>query len=891
MIRLPRRRQATPPALARLLIAFLSAGPYRDQQLGDLEEAFLARREADGSDAARRWYWRQVVKSAAPNLAIRTRPPRGAKPRSKQPMETVFQDLRYGIRSLIKNPAFTAVSTVTLALAIGVNTAIFSLVNALVFADLPMNEAETAVIFRNANAQLGIERGSFSFPDFLDFRDQSQSFEGIAAWRGGQWALTNGGEPLRVDGYRVTDNLLDVWRLGTVTGRGFLPGEDQPGAPPVAMLSHGFWIRQYAGREEVVGSQLRLDGREYTVVGVISPEMEFAELAEAEVWLPLDLDRASEVSREQRNLFLTGRLKEGVTGQQAYDEILAIGARLAEEYPATHRGWEPHAFLAEDGLLDSEAKTILLLLVLTVGFVLLIACANVANMLLARASARSREMAVRAALGAGRVRLVRQLLTESFVIAGLSAAIGLGLSRGLMQGLVTISNGREVVFMMAEIDGNVLFFTLIVSLITPLAFGLLPALKTSAEDVGAALKEGSARSGGRKGNRTRGVLVGAQVSLALMLMVVAGLLVRSVIQLEQRELGFDATNILSVRIGLPESKYGDDDARRQFFEQLTERVEGLPGVASVALATVRPVAENAARRSFEIEGQPPVDEADRPTGRTSVVTPEYFDVLGIPTVSGRTFTTNDTDASFEVAVIAQETARRYWPDEDPIGRRFRIGVDETAPWVQIVGVVADTRSSTSDERVQPMIYLPFAQNPLATLVVLARAQRDALALSGAVRNAVWSLDPDQPVDDVRTMEQALYDAEATGYALISLFVAFAVFALCMAAVGIYGVMSYAVSQRASEISIRMALGARAGHVRLMILSHGGKLVVLGAIVGLAGAALLSRLLQSLVFGISTLDPVTFLGVPAILGIIGMLANYVPARRATRIDPMKVLRVE
>ena len=886
-----------PPWMGRLLLSALLPSRYREDQLGDLREAFAARHARNGRAAARRWYWRQVVLSVAPNLVMRGRALRSRQKPNKQhnsrsgKMETVLQDLRYGIRSLVKHPAFAIVSTVTLALAIGVNTAIFSIVNVIVFADLPMDDPTVVTIFRNTNAQRGIERGSFSLPELIDYREASQSFSGIAAMRGDQWILTGGDEPLRVDGSRITANFLDVWGIGTMVGRGFLEGEDMPGAPPVALLSHGFWSRQFGGRSDMVGSQIRLDGEVYTVVGVMSPEMEFADLAENDVWLPLEMDR-SKASRERRSLFVTARLKPGVSGQQAYDEIAAIGARLAEEYPATQQGWEPRALMAMDTLLDADGKTILLMLVLTVAFVLLIACANVANMLLARASARGREMAVRVALGAARVRLVRQLLTESLVIGLTSAVIGVFLSRALMQSLIAISGGREVIFLMAELDGNVLLFTLIVSVVTPLAFGLLPALSASAHDTGSALKEGSARSGGRKGNRTRGVLVGSQVSLALMLMVVAGLLARSVIATQRLELAFDPDNVLSMAIDIANTKYAGEEEQRQFFQQMMAAVEALPAVEGVALATGRPAIDGGRTRAFTIEGQPPVDDADRPNSQFITTSPSYFDLLEIPVVQGRNFSQNDDESSFRVAVVGQEAARRFWPNDDPVGQRIKVGLDESAEWVQIVGIVRDVRSSNGESELpDPQIFLPFDQNPRAAMVVMVRSKGDPSTLAGPVRTQVWTVDPDQPVDDVRTMNQALYDDQSTGYALITLFVAFAIFALCMAGVGIYGVMSYAVSQRASEISIRLALGAKAGDVRMMVLRQGGKLIVLGGATGMVGAVLISRLLSGLVFGISTLDPVTFIGVPTVLMSIGLLANYLPARRATRIDPMRALRVE
>jgi putative ABC transport system permease protein len=382
------------------------------------------------------------------------------------------------------------------------------------------------------------------------------------------------------------------------------------------------------------------------------------------------------------------------------------------------------------------------------------------------------------------------------------------------------------------------------------------------------------------------------VSLALMLMVVAGLLARTVIAMQQLELGFDPDNVLSMAIDIPDAKYPGDHEQRQFFQQIMSAVEGLPAVASVALATGRPAIDGGATRAITVEGQPPVDDAGRPDAQFITTSPNYFDLFGIPVVQGRSFLQNDDEDSFRVAVVSQEAARRFWPNDDPVGQRIRIGLDESAEWVQVVGIVRDVRSSNGESELpDPQIFLPFDQNPRAAMVVMVRSKGDPSALAGPVRTQVWAIDPGQPVDDVRTMEQALYDDQSTGYALITLFVAFAVFALCMAGVGIYGVMSYAVSQRASEISIRLALGAKAGDVRMMVLRQGGKLIVLGGAAGLVGAVLISRLLSGLVFGISTLDPVTFVGVPTVLMSIGLLANYIPARRATQIDPMKAMRVE
>ncbi len=625
-----------PPRLAELLLSALLPPRYRDQQLGDLGEEFSARRARRGLLHAWWWYWRQMIRSLGPNTALRIRNPRRTRKSRSNGMETLLQDLRYGIRGMRRSPAFAVVSTITLALAIGVNTAIFSMVNVVLFADLPMEHPETTTIITSTNHQLGVERGAFTLRQYLAYRDNNESFSELAAWASNQWILTGGDEPLRVNGFSSSTNFMRAWDILPVTGRMFLEGEDQPGAPKVAILSHGFWTRQFGARPAVVGSTLRLDGIEHTVVGIMPSKMEFAQLSEVELWVPLSTDRTEE-SIDERTLSLTGRLMPGVTAEDADRDITAIGAGFAEELPAQYAGWEPRVLLTRENLLDGDGELILLMLTMAVGFVLLIACANVANMLLARGTARGREIAVRSALGAIRIRLVRQMLTESFVIGAAASVIGLALSRGLMKALVWISEGQEGFFSMAKLDTNVLLFTLIVTMVTPLAFGLLPAMSASRADVGDALKEGTSRSGGRKGNRTRGFLVGTQISLAFMLMVAAGLAARSVIAMQQRELGFDATGLLTMRVILPETKYGEGEDRQQFFKQMLQAVEGLPAVEGVALTSSRPIVEPLSMRSFGIEGQPTSDDSDRPSAGISIVSPGYLDVVRMPLIGGRSF--------------------------------------------------------------------------------------------------------------------------------------------------------------------------------------------------------------------------------------------------------------
>ena len=808
-------------------------------------------------------------------------------------MDTLFQDLRFAVRSMIKKPSFAIVATTTLALAIGVNTAIFSLVSVIVFADLPMQDKSTVTIIRSSNVQQEINRNGVSYADFLDLRDQVGSLEQVSAMGGAQWVMsTDDGEPLRVTGNRITSNLLNTWQLSTVVGRGFLPGEDLPGAQPVAIMAHNFWVARFAGEPGIVGSTVRLDGEEYTVVGIMTPDMEFAELGEAEFWVPTRLDRESE-SRDERAFYVSGRLAAGATHAQVQQEVAAVSSRLVEEYAATHDGWVLGSQPVQESLVDDQTDTILLLLGLTVGFVLLIACANVANMLLSRATARGRELAVRAALGARRGRLVRQLLTEALLIALAASTLGLVLAKGLLESLIMISAGNEQVFLLAELDLRVLLFTLGVALLTPLAFGLLPALSVSSGDATASLKDGSARSGGRKGGRTRGVLVGAQVSLAIMLMIVAGIMVRTVISLQSRALGFDSADLLTAVIDLPENRYADDDAIRQFYRTVQEEMVALPGVRRAEFANARPAIGLGNRGFLEIEGRPEVDDENRPVGFVMTVTPGFFELLGIPLQNGRAFGPQDNEESFRVALVSREAATRFWPGEDVVGERFRVVRAEEEEWVQIIGIVGDVRSPRETEKGDPQIYVPFSQNPKSTMIALARTTGAAASAAPGLRQAVWAVDAQQPVDEVGSLNERLYQTQSGNYALIMLFGTFAFFALVMAAVGIYGVMSYSVSQRSAEISIRRALGAEANDVSQMVLAQGAKMLVFGIGAGLLGAFGLSKLIAGLVVGtgISATDPLTFIGVPLILGAVALIANYVPARRATKIDPMQALRTE
>jgi putative ABC transport system permease protein len=618
--------------------------------------------------------------------------------------------------------------------------------------------------------------------------------------------------------------------------------------------------------------------------------MELGNFGRSSIWLPLGKPRAGG-DREARELLVGGRLRPGVTVAQANEEMAVLGARLAEEHPETNAAFGVHVQDTIPSLLGDGILTIFVLMVLSVAFVLLIACANVANLLLARSTSRMREFAMKAALGASKVRIVRQLLTESLLMSVLAGLIGLALARGILLLLVFITRGQEVGFTMATLKPQVLIFTLVVSLMAPLIFGVLPALRVSRTDVSSALKEGTARSGsGRRGGRIRGALVISQISLALTLMILAGVTARTFMAIRMVDPGFEGTNILSMVVELPEGDYPDEESRRHFFDQLITAASAIPDAEGAALVDSRPGFSSEQR--FEIEGRAVVDSRDQPRAARTVVSPGYLDVMRIPLFQGRGFLPQDNEEAPRVAVVNRAALDRYWPGEDPMGQRIRLG-SESEPWLRIVGVGGGTEFHESGRSLEhvPQIYLPVSQHPRRSMTLMVRTHNEPTLAVAASRGAVWSVDPNQPVDDVRTMEQYAYDAHSTDYALLTLSLAFAFFALAMAAMGIYGVMSYMVSERGAEISLRLALGAERRDVLAMILWSGGKLLVLGTGIGLVAALLLSRILASVVVGVSERDPLTFIGVPLVLGLVAAVANYVPAFRATRVDPMQAMRAE
>ena len=892
------------PRTARSILGLLLPERYRDNQLGDLEEEFRARGRRDGWGRARRWYWLQAAMSLPGTGRLRYREKR-ANERGRGRglvggwMESMWQNLRYAVRALVRSPQHAIIATVTLALAIGVNTSIFSIVNQVIFVDLPMEDPDEVYWVWSLNTEVaGSDITTVSLADFQDYRERTRSFESLATLIQDQMILTGQDQPERITVARVTANLMQVWGDQPTLGRAFVEGEDLTGAPKVAVITHSMWENRFGSDPGVLGRTIRLNDDEHTIVGVASPRMEMGNLGLARVWIPLEMPTPG-AGREVRfrggtgrtGAMVTGRLREGVTFAEAQAEGARIGEELAAEYPATNRGWILQVRTTDDSLLGDSGSLLITLLVLTVGFVLLIACANVANLVLVRASSRMRELALRSALGASRTRLIGQILTENLLIALAAGGIGVGLAYALLRVLVRMTRGQAVLFNISTIDHRVLIFTLLVSIATPLLFGLLPAWGAVRSNLSDSLRDGERGRERRGGLRTRGALVVSQVALALSLMIVSGVLVRSVIAEQQVELGFEDEGVLSMVLQLPDTRY-DAAASGRFFEELEERVAALPGVQSVALAGGRPRMTTAGGTPFAIEGRAVVSDEDLPAAYTEVVSGDYFEVLRIPLVRGRTFDRRDRPDTSPVALVSREAVDRFWPEEAVLGRRVRIGVEATAPWREIVGVVENVVGGNDPANpTVPQIYVPASQAPRGSMVLMARANGGEGSLTGAIRQVVTAMDSQQPVDDVRTMAAYVYDSNSFEYAVITLFVIFALFALAMAAMGIYGVMSFMVSQRSREIGVRIALGAERNSVLRMVLAQGGRLLLIGSVIGLGIGFLLSRITATLVTGVGPNDPGTFVTVSLVLLAIALLANFIPAHRATRIDPMEALRVE
>ncbi|MCA1568366.1 MAG: ABC transporter permease [Acidobacteria bacterium] len=806
------------------------------------------------------------------------------------------QDLGYGLRMLLKNPGFTVVAVIALALGIGANSAIFSVVNTVLLRPLPYQDPDRLVMVWEDNTKAGYPRDTPAAANYIDWRDQNQVFEGMAAIADMSFNLTGTGEPERIDGRRVSANLFPLLGVEPHIGRAFLPEEDQPGANRVVVMSHGLWQRRFGSDVNIAGKSLTLNGESYTVVGVMPPSFQFP-AGEDELWVPLALTSQEAANRGRHYLQVVARMKPGVTLEQAQTEMSAIAARLQQQYPDQNTDLGAAVTMLHEHVAG-DIKPALLVLLGAVGFVLLIACANVANLLLARAAVRQKEISIRIALGASRLRLIRQFLTESALLAALGGVVGLLLSLwgvSLLKAFIppTISQAGEV-----SIDGRVLIFTLLISLLTGLIFGLAPALQASRFNLNETLKEGGRDSAaGSRGNRIRDLLVIAEVAVSLILLIGAGLLINSFLRLRNVDPGFRTGKLLTMQVELPQQKYPDHARRSAFYTELISRIEALPGVNSAAVTNWIPLVLQGDSIGFSIEGRPDPapGQGKRPTVVTRVTSPHYFQTMGIQLLQGRVFGDQDKIDSPAVAVINETMARRFWPGEDPVGKRITPGsLNSPDPddWLTIIGVAKDVRQFELVADPKPQMYISYMQAGFfAPRHLVVSTAVEPLSLAAAARRTIWEIDKDQPVSNIRTMENVLSDSIARQRFSMLLLGIFAAVALVLAAVGIYGVMSYSVAQRTREIGIRMALGARRGDVLMLTVGGGLKLVLIGVAIGLVAAFILTRVMSSLLFGVSATDPSTFIIISLVLVSVAALASYIPARRATKVDPMVALRYE
>ena len=801
--------------------------------------------------------------------------------------DEMIQDLRYGVRMLLKNPGFTFIAVLTLALGIGANTAIFSIVNAVLLRPFPYQAPERLVIIQErVSAQGGF---SPSYPNFVDWRAQNTVFDSIVAVRTNEsFNFTGAGEPERLQGRLVSAEFFSTLGIQPLLGRDFLAEEDRPGVTPAAILSYGFWRRRFGADPSIIGKQLTLNKQSFTVIGITPANFQFGVEADVSVPIGLQAERFRVRGRDP-GTDVVARLKPNVSEQQAETELNLIAARLEQQYPESNKGRRVRLTPLHESFVGDVRQPLLILLG-AVGLVLLIACANVANLLLVRASARQKEMAVRVALGASRATLVRQLLTESVLLAALGATLGIllafwGTSLIASQLPDGIPRLQE-----AQVDAPVLVFTLAVSLLTGLLFGLVPALQASRPNLTEGLKEGDRGSSGRR-QHLRSVLVVGEVALTLTLLVGAGLLIQSFRRVLEVDPGFKAQNLLTMQVSV-NNPNGQQVAN--FFEQLQQNVRNLPGVKSVTVSDGLPF-EMANYPAFIIEGRP---VQKKPSGLRYNVSPAYFQTMGIELIRGRVFTAQDTRDSQRVVIINDVLAQRYFPNEDPLGKRLKQSPE--SPSLEIVGIVRHVEHYNLDGQtsVQPQFYTDFNQTPLQTLPnsvgyinLLVRTEVEPLSLASAVRAQVAALNKDQAVSGVRTMEQIVAQSVAARRFSMLLLTVFAVVALALASLGIYGLMSYAVAQRTREIGVRMALGAEVSDVLKLVIGQGMKLVFVGVALGLVASVALTRTMKTLLFGVSATDPVTFAAIALLLTAVALLACFVPARRAARVNPMIALRGE
>jgi putative ABC transport system permease protein len=808
-------------------------------------------------------------------------------------MDTFLQDIRYGIRSLLKQPAFTAIAIITIALGIGANTAIFSVVNAVILRPLPYPDADKLVMLWSTTPKDGNQEQPFSFADFNDVRAQAKSFSNIAAasplWN---FTLTGGGEPEPIQGLFVSQNLFEMLGARPAIGRTFLPDDDRQGANPVVVISHALWQRRFGGDSNVLGRPLNVSGVNASIVGVMPEDFYFLESA-AELWAPLSQNQFAGSARNVRLLSVVGRLHDRVPLTQANAELSAISGQLAAQYPDTNSGFGLRA-LSLHQQVTGKVRGALLLLLGAVGLVLLIACVNVVNLMLVRSAGRSREIAVRAAVGAGRFRLLRQLLTESITLSVFGGAAGALVATWGVKLLLTLNPIALPRYNKIGVDSTVLLFTLAASVITGIVFGLAPAWRMFKFDLNSVLKEGGRGTVDTSQHRLSSALVSLEIATAFVLLIGAGLLIRSFARLVDVNPGFETQHTLTMQVGLPNASYGEPQKRIGFVQQLEANLKGIPDVTSVGIVTRLPLlsALNNVTTFLTIEGRQ-MQPGERPEIDFRRASTGYFEAMNIPLIAGRLVTEQDVTNNTHSVVINEAMAKRFWPGEDPIGKHISTATatGQQTQWQTIVGIVGNVRHLGLDTEPRPELYYHSNTSPPFGPVLVIRSKGDPKALISLARAKVRELDGDVPVSNVNTMDQLVAQSVAQRRFGMFLLTGFAALALLLAAIGIYGVISYSVAQRTQEIGVRMALGARTADVLKLVMTNGLKLAAMGLAIGLVGAFLLTRLMARLLFHVGPTDAVTFASVSVGLLLVAFLACYLPARRATKVDPLVALRCE
>ena len=812
---------------------------------------------------------------------------------------TLLQDFRYSARTLSKHPGFVIIVTLILALGIGANSTIFSVVNAVLIRPLPYEASDRIVMIWETNQTQGVPRSIVSPANFLDWKEQNHVFDHLAALRFWYYTVTGLGDPERYQGARVSADFFPLLNVKPELGRNFDPDEEQVGRDHVVILTHAFWQRHFGGDRNIVGRFLTIDGEPFTIIGVLPTSFRFSRVlnAELEFWMPISFT-PQQLTREDRSITVYGRLKQSVSLAQAQAEMDGIARRLEQQYPKTNSGWKVQVNNLQEQSSRPFRSTLLILMVV-VGFVLLIACANVVNLLLTRATTRQKDFAVRFALGSSRSRLIRQLLMENLLLALLGGAAGLLLANWGMHFLNVILRDRVPYLEQINIDRKVLGFTLVISLLVGVIVGSFPGLRASRLNLRDALAESGrtlSEAAGRR--RVRNLFVVLEITLAVPLLIGAGLMLRSSLLLQNVDRGIDLKNVLTVQIALPNTKYVTAQQIGAFYQQTLNRIQSEHEVESASAVNFLPLTNFGDATRLTIGGRATSALGPETIASYRVIDPNYFRTLRIPLLRGRYFTEKDNDESHGVVMINQTMARRYWPNEDPIGKLIKPQFPAanvpwrpaiTNTWLEIVGIAGDVKETGVNAEQQAEIYLPYLQNPSSLMNLLVRSKSDPLRLVPEVRRQVLAVDGDQPVYNIKTMENVLSQSIATPQLITSLLTIFAAIALLLAAIGVYGVMSYSVAQRTHEVGVRMALGAQQQHVLRMILGHGLRLVLVGVGLGVMVALAVTRVMSNLLFGVSATDPQVFVVVPLLLIAVALLAAYFPARRALKVDPIIALR--